>query len=121
MNKLKERILSWSLEEKISFVLMFVMMAIGFYFAVSMNVKIASGLTLFGNANRFQNGVIESTGPSYSDYLIMSMIYILSALLLAYLVYLVFFKKETKKKTVKKEIVNGKTIILEDREDSEEK
>ncbi len=114
MKKLKERFLAYSLEERISLGLAFLMMIVGFYFAISMNVKIASGLTLFGNANSFKDGVIESTNPSYSDYLIMSMIYILSILLLVYLVFSVFFRKIEKKKIVKKEIVNGKTVILED-------
>ncbi len=114
MKKLKERFLAYSLEERISLGLAFLMMIVGFYFAISMNVKIASGLTLFGNANSFKDGVIESTNPSYSDYLIMSMIYILSILLLVYLVFSVIFRKIEKKKIVKKEIVNGKTVILED-------
>ncbi len=114
MKKLKERFLAYSLEERISLGLAFLMMIVGFYFAISMNVKIASGLTLFGNANSFKDGVIESTNPSYSDYLIMSMIYILSILLLVYLVFSIFFRKIEKKKIVKKEIVNGKTVILED-------
>ena len=114
MKKLKERFLAYSLEERISLGLAFLMMIVGFYFAISMNVKIASGLTLFGNANSFKDGVIESTNPSYSDYLIMSMIYILSILLLVYLVFSIFFRKIEKKRIVKKEIVNGKTVILED-------
>lgn len=121
MQKLKERFRAFSLEEKISLVLAFLMMLVGFYFAISMNVKIASGLTLFGNANRFKDGVIESKGPSYSDYLIMSMIYILSILLLGYLVFVVFFKKIEKKKVIRKEIVNGKTVILEDVDKNEVK
>ena len=120
MKKLKERFLAYSLEERISLGLAFLMMIVGFYFAISMNVKIASGLTLFGNANSFKDGVIESTNPSYSDYLIMSMIYILSILLLVYLVFSVFFRKIEKKKIVKKEIVNGKTVILEDVDSKDE-
>ena len=120
MQKLKERIQAFSIPERISLVLTFCMMVVGFYFAISMNVKVASGLTLFGNANSFKDGVIESTGPSYSDYLILSMIYVLSFVLLCYLVFVLFFRKPEKKKVVRKEIVNGKTVILEDSDEKDE-
>lgn len=120
MNKLKEKILSFSIGEKISLVLVLIFTIIGFYLAINMNIKIASGLTLFGNANSFKDGVIESTNPSYSDYLITILIYILSFVLLSYLVFVLFIKKIEKKKIIRKEIVNGKTVILEDT-DKEEK
>lgn len=105
--------------EKVSLILTFLMMVVGFYFAIAMNVKIAQGLTLFGNANQFKDNVIEATGPSYSDYLIMSLIYVLSVLLLVYLVFVLFFRKEEKRRIVHKEIVNGKTVILEDSKEEE--
>ncbi len=120
MNKLKEKILSFSIGEKISLILVLIFTIIGFYLAINMNIKIASGLTLFGNANSFKDGVIESTNPSYSDYLITILIYILSFVLLSYLVFVLFIKKIEKKKIIRKEIVNGKTVILEDT-DKEEK
>ncbi len=120
MNKLKEKILSFSIGEKISLVLVLIFTIIGFYLAINMNIKIASGLTLFGNANSFKDGVIESTNPSYSDYLITILIYILSFVLLFYLVFVLFIKKIERKKIIRKEIVNGKTVILEDT-DKEEK
>lgn len=120
MNKLKEKILSFSIGEKISLVLVLIFTIIGFYLAINMNIKIASGLTLFGNANSFKDGVIESTNPSYSDYLITILIYILSFVLLFYLVFILFIKKIERKKIIRKEIVNGKTVILEDT-DKEEK
>ncbi len=120
MNKLKEKILSFSIGEKISLILVLIFTIIGFYLAINMNIKMASGLTLFGNANSFKDGVIESTNPSYSDYLITILIYILSFVLLSYLVFVLFIKKIEKKKIIRKEIVNGKTVILEDT-DKEEK
>ncbi len=120
MNKLKEKILSFSIGEKISLILVLIFTIIGFYLAINMNIKIASGLTLFGNANSFKDGVIESTNPSFSDYLITILIYILSFVLLSYLVFVLFIKKIEKKKIIRKEIVNGKTVILEDT-DKEEK
>ena len=114
MNKFIEKIKSFTLQEKISLILILIFMIIGYYFAINMNIKIASGLTLFGNANSFKDGVIESTNPSYSDYLITILIYVLSTILLAYLIFVLFIKKQEKKVVIKKEIVNGKTVILED-------
>lgn len=119
MNKLKEKILSFSIGEKISLILILLFMILGYYLAINMNIKIASGLTLFGNANSFKDGVIESTNPSYSDYLITILVYILSSVLLFYLIFVLFIKKTEKKKIIRKEIVNGKTVILED-EDKED-
>lgn len=119
MNKLKEKILSFSIGEKISLILILLFVILGYYLAINMNIKIASGLTLFGNANSFKDGVIESTNPSYSDYLITILVYILSSVLLFYLIFVLFIKKPEKKKIIRKEIVNGKTVILED-EDKED-
>ncbi len=99
---------------------------IGFYFSIAMSVKISQGFTLFGDtANNVSSSTssagssigYETSGPTSADTAVISLFWILSVLVLALLVYYVFFRKEDDSKPIRKEIVDGKTVIMKDDED----
>lgn len=104
--KLKERFKKFTIDNWILYGFCFAMMLVGFYFAIAMSVKLASGEDLFGSSS--------------GNITVVTIIWILTLVLLAYLVYALFFKKIEKKSVVHKEIINGKTVLIKS-EDEEEK
>jgi hypothetical protein len=93
---------------------------LGLYFSIAFSVKMASGVTLFGDSSQYSNTVVETAGPTGADISVLILFWVLTVLALAIDVYLVFFKKIEKKKLVQKEIVDGKAVIIKE-EDKDEK
>lgn len=87
---------------------------VGLYFSISMSVKLSQGLTLFGNPGSFDSSVVETTGPTSADLQVLSFYWILTGLLLLLLLFYLFIRKEDTSIPAKKEIVNGKTVIVKD-------
>jgi len=87
---------------------------VGLYFSISMSVKLSQGLTLFGNSGSFDSSVVETTGPTSADLQVLSFYWILTGLLLLLLLFYLFIRKEDTSIPAKKEIVNGKTVIVKD-------
>lgn len=105
----KERFKKFKKDDYILLSFLFVFLIIILYFTISMTISIANGYTLFG----YQNGEAE-TVPSYFDTICLSLFWVLSSLLLITFFYNLIFKKIKDKKVVKKEIVDGKTIYIDD-------
>lgn len=91
---------------------------IGLYMSIAFTVKIAQGLTLFGDSTN-SSGAVETSVTS-TDYIVLSLYWVLTVLVLALLVYTLFFKKINDEKPTRKEIVNGKTVIIKDSEEKDE-
>lgn len=73
----------------------------------------ASGLTLFGDSNQYNN-TIESAGPTFSDITVLILYWVLTISVIGIDVYFIFFKKKDTKKYSRKEIVDGKTVIVKE-------
>lgn len=95
-----------------------VVMVLAYYFSISFSVKMANGYTLFGDSNSFSN-VMETKGPTSADIMVLILFWVLTVILSAIFVFLFFFKKPTEKKVVKKEIIDGKTVIVKDEKENE--
>lgn len=114
--KIKNHFKKMSIHDLISLVFMGLASVLGLYMSIGMSVSIANGKTLFGDSANHEN-VMETTVSS-SDYIVMSLFWILTAAVLTLFVYYLVFKKPDEKKPVKKEIVQGKTVVVkEDKKD----
>ena len=113
------RFLSHTKDEWLTIGGLFIVSFLGLYFSIAMSVKIAQGVTLFGDSSNMQGGV--ETAVSSSDYAVLILFWILSAIMVALLVYYFFFKHSDGKKPVRKEIIDGKTVIIKEKEDESTK
>jgi hypothetical protein len=91
---------------------------VGFYFSIAMTIVLSQGKTLFGNSASSATGV-EIQGPTGADLTVVPFFWVLSVLVLALLVYFLFFRKEPEKTEVHKAIVNGKTVIITEEKDDD--
>lgn len=115
LNYLK-RFKQFSVGEIVSLVLMFIGLFSGLYFSIAFSVKMSQGLTLFGDANNTSIGkdTIEKEGVTSSDISVLVLFWILTAIVLAIFIYILFIKKPNGKVKVDKDIVDGKTILLKE-------
>ncbi len=88
------------------------------YMCIGFSVSLANGLTLFGDSAKYTNDAVEVAGPTSSDIIVLVLYWILTAMVLALDVFYIFFKKPSDKKPVRKEIVDGKTVIIEEEKDT---
>ena len=88
---------------------------LGLYFSISFSVVIAQGKTLFGSSSNLEGNVELST--TNTDLVVLSLFWILTILLLALFVYVSFFKKSDETKPVRKEIVDGRTVVVKEKEE----
>lgn len=109
-----ERFKKFKLSNILTLVGMFIVDALGFYMSISFSVKISQGKTLFGDSNSFDNSV--ETAVSKADISVLVMYWILTAVLFVIFIYYMFFKKVEDDKPVEKDIVNGKTVIIESKD-----
>lgn len=109
-----ERFKKFKLSNILTLVGMFIVDALGFYISISFSVKISQGKTLFGDSNSFDNSV--ETAVSKADISVLVMYWILTAVLFVIFIYYMFFKKVEDDKPVEKDIVNGKTVIIESKD-----
>lgn len=109
MKKLKERFSKFTIHDYLPMICLAIVFIFGLYFAISMSVTLSKGLTLFGDSNQRPSG-IEMEGPTSADISVLSLIWVLVALLLATLIYLIFFKKPVKNGVTKKEIIDNKIV-----------
>jgi uncharacterized membrane protein len=89
---------------------------VGFYFSIAMSIKLSQGVTLFGDSNSYNSSAVETAGPTQADLSVLSLFWILTLLVFALFIYYVFFRKEDTAAPVRKEIVNGKTVIVKEEE-----
>lgn len=88
---------------------------LGLYFSISFSVVIAQGKSLFGSSSNLEGNVELST--TNTDLVVLSLFWILTILLLALFVYVSFFKKSDETKPVRKEIVDGRTVVVKEKEE----
>lgn len=87
---------------------------LGLYFSISFSVKMGLGYTLFGDSSKYSNDVMEVHGPTSADIYVLILFWVLTALTLTIDVFIVFFKKIEKKNVVRKEIVDGKAVVVKE-------
>ncbi len=105
-------------DEWVVIIALFAVMAILLWFSIGMSVSLGKGLTLFGERATSAGSSDEVTGPTSADITVLTLFWILTVLILALFVYRLFVYTPKKTTVVRKEIVNGKTIIVkEDKED----
>lgn len=120
--KLKERISKFTKDDWIIIGFAILMVFVGLYFSIAMAVSLSNGLTLFGNSENSNTKEVEVNGPTGSDILVVVIIWVLTAVVLGFVVFKFFFQKQEKKEIVHKEVVNGKTVyLMEEQSESEEK
>lgn len=83
------------------------------YLCISFSVKMAQGLTIFGDSNQYNN-TLETSGPTMGDISVLILYWILTISVLGIDIYFIFFKKTDDKKYPRKEIVDGKTVIIKE-------
>lgn len=88
------------------------------YMSISMSVKISQGMSLFGDQS-YQGSEVEYAVTS-TDLTILSLFWILSILLAALFVFTFFFKKIDDRVVTRKEVVDGKIVVV-DMEETKEK
>lgn len=120
--KLKDRISKFTKDDWIIIGFAILMVFVGLYFSIAMTVSLSNGLTLFGNSENSNTKEVEVLGPTGSDILVVVIIWVLTAVVLGFVVFKFFFRKQEKKEIVHKEVVNGKTVyLMEEPAESEEK
>ncbi len=92
---------------------------LGLYFSIAFSVKMSSGWTLFGNSSQYSNAVMEEKGPTSADISVLILFWVLTVLVLATDIYVIFFKKIENKKVIRKEIVDGKAVIVKEEKEDE--
>lgn len=95
-------------------------LALLLYFSISFSVKLSQGYTLFGDSSQYKN-TLEKVGPTSADISVLILFWILTAILLIVFVYVGFIRKIEHPKVVKKEIINGKTVIIKEEKENEGK
>lgn len=110
--KIKEHFNKMTKNDIISVICMGLASVLGLYMSIGMSVSIANGKTLFGDANNHQD--VMETVVSTNDYIVLSLFWILTIIVSFLFVFYLFFKKPNDKKPVKKEIVEGKTVIVKE-------
>jgi uncharacterized membrane protein YhaH (DUF805 family) len=90
---------------------------LGLYFSIAFSVKMSMGYTLFGDSSKYVNDTMEVSGPTSADLYVLILFWVLTVLALAIDVFLVFFRKTDKKDIVRKEIVDGKAVIVKEEKD----
>lgn len=121
LGRLKENRNEW-----IVIAALLVVVAILLYFSIGMSVSIGNGYTLFGDTS-YTGQETEIQGPTGSDITVLSLFWVLTALLLALFVYRLVLgirhllkEEEEKVKIVRKTIVNGRTVVVkEERKDDQ--
>ncbi len=113
--KIKERFQKFTKNDIVTLIGLGLAVLLGLYFSIGMSVSVAQGKTLFGDSNNHEN--VMETVVSTSDYIVLSLFWVLTGLVIALLVYYLFFRKAEEKKVVKKEIVSGKTVIVKEDDD----
>jgi len=88
------------------------------YMSISFSVTLSNGLTLFGDSAKYTNDAVEISGPTNADISVLILFWVLTILVLALDVFYLFFKKIDDKKVVKKEIVDGRTVIISEEKDT---
>lgn len=109
-----ERFKHISKADYIVIIFMTLLLIFAFYMSIAFSVKMSQGFTLFGDANSFDASKIETSGPTAADISVLITHWVLTGLLLALDIYFIFFKKPEEKKYVKKEIVDGKTVVVKE-------
>ncbi len=92
---------------------------LGLYFSIAFSVKMASGYTLFGDSSQYSNSIMEQKGPTGADISVLVLFWVLTVLVLATDIYVTFFKKIETKKVIRKEIVDGKAVIIQEEKEDE--
>ncbi len=90
---------------------------LGLYFSIAFSVKLSMGYTLFGDSTKYSNDVMETAGPTSADIYVLILFWVLTVLALGIDVFLAFFKKIEKKDVIRKEIVDGKAVIVKEEKD----
>lgn len=117
MEKLKQRFQQFSVADWVTFAFMTLVMAFGLYMSISMSVKLAQGITLFGDSSVYDNTAIERDGPTGADISVLVLYWILSVAMIALFVYFTFFKKVgEEKKVTQKRIEDGRTVIIKEKD-----
>jgi hypothetical protein len=117
MEKLKHRFQQFSVADWVTFAFMTLVMAFGLYMSISMSVKLAQGITLFGDSSVYDNTAIERDGPTGADISVLVLYWVLSVAMIALFVYFTFFKKVgEEKKVTQKRIEDGRTVIIKEKE-----
>ena len=98
----------------------FLALVVGLYFSICFSVKRSKGRTLFGDSNK-QDNVREVVGPTRSDLLVLSLFWIFTLLLLALFVYTFFVKKVEPLHLNEKDIADGKTVVLKEKDKNDRK
>lgn len=109
----KNRFRKINRDEWIVIAALLVVLAILLWFSIGMSISLSQGFTLFGDPSN-TTGKVETDGPTSSDITVLSLFWVLTVLILAIFVYRLFFRKIEKTNVVRKEIVNGKTIIVKE-------
>ncbi len=92
---------------------------LGLYFSIAFSLKMASGYTLFGDSSQYSNSIMEQKGPTSADISVLILFWVLTVLVLAIDIYVTFFKKIETKKVIRKEIVDGKAVIIQEENEDE--
>lgn len=117
MEKLKQRFQQFSVADWVTFAFMTLVMAFGLYMSISMSVKLAQGITLFGDSSVYDNTAIERDGPTGADISVLVLYWVLSVAMIALFVYFTFFKKVgEEKKVTQKRIEDGRTVIIKEKD-----
>jgi hypothetical protein len=117
MEKLKQRFQQFSVADWVTFAFMTLVMAFGLYMSISMSVKLAQGITLFGDSSVYDNTAIERDGPTGADISVLVLYWVLSVAMIALFVYFTLFKKVgEEKKVTQKRIEDGRTVIIKEKE-----
>ncbi len=115
--KIKEHFKKMTKNDIVSLICMGLASVLGLYMSIGMSVSIANGKTLFGDANNHED--VMETVVSTNDYIVLTLFWVLTAIVLFLFVYYLIFKKPDEKKIVKKEIVEGKTVIVKEEKKDE--
>lgn len=110
--KIKEHFKKMTKHDIFSIACMGLASILGLYMSIGMSVSVANGKTLFGDSNNHEN--VMETAVSRNDYIVLTLFWVLTAIVLFLFIYYLIFKKPEDKKIVKKEIVEGKTVIVKE-------
>ena len=99
---------------------MTLILAVGLYLSISFSVKFAQGYTLFGDSSSYSTKTIETKGPTSADIEVLVLYWVLTAALLALWVYYVFFRKIDHTQKPRKTIEDGKTVLLEEKDEKKD-